>query len=227
MDSRCAHPGGGFEAMIRLHKGDAPAVLTANHGAWTAELLALVGAGAEVPKHVGRRYAHPDIKAAVRRDSFDKCVYCESKVTHVTFGDVEHIRPKAVFRTETFEWNNLAFVCTRCNNAKLDTYDQAAPPINPYVEDPSDFLSAVGALVWPRPGSDRGTITESLLKLNRPELVAARTQRLESVRRLVDAIARATNVSVKQVLAEQLQQEVAADREFSFVARALVSALNS
>ena len=30
--------------MIRLHKGDAPAVLTANHGAWTAELLALIDA---------------------------------------------------------------------------------------------------------------------------------------------------------------------------------------
>ena len=54
----------------------------------------------------------------------DKCCFCESKVTQVAYGDVEHYRPKAGYRQEhgaplgrpgyyllAYEWSNLMFCC--------------------------------------------------------------------------------------------------------------------
>ncbi|MEQ1829786.1 MAG: HNH endonuclease, partial [Pirellula sp.] len=44
------------------------------------------------------------------RETADKCAYCESKVTHVTFGDIEHIVPKSIGGKQT------TLTCGRCNN---------------------------------------------------------------------------------------------------------------
>jgi hypothetical protein len=43
-------------------------------------------------------YGDAGVKATLRVVQYDKCGFCESKVTHVAFGDVEHFRPKAAFR---------------------------------------------------------------------------------------------------------------------------------
>jgi uncharacterized protein (TIGR02646 family) len=57
-----------------------------------------------------------------------KCAFCESKVAHISYGDVEHFRPKAAYRqSETaklkkpgyfwlaYSWDNLFFTCELCN----------------------------------------------------------------------------------------------------------------
>lgn len=116
-------------------------------------------------------YRHPDNKAALRDASVDKCMYCESKVSHSYFGDVEHIRPKGTFPELEFSWENLGFVCAKCNNAKLNQWHDATPYINPYEEDPSGHLTALGAYVYQRAGSERGEITWRDIDLNRPQLL--------------------------------------------------------
>lgn len=73
-------------------------------------------------------YGHQEVKAALRTAQYDKCAFCESKVTHVSFGDVEHFRPKAAFRGQpaaplispgyfwlAYDWTNLLFACEQCN----------------------------------------------------------------------------------------------------------------
>lgn len=73
-------------------------------------------------------YGHADVKAALRTAQHDKCGFCESKISHVSFGDVEHFRPKSAVRnmpTETllspgyfwlaYDWENLLFACECCN----------------------------------------------------------------------------------------------------------------
>ena len=89
--------------MIHLTKGAPPQVLVDNAATWTAELVSLAGNDRQVTRNVRERYGHPDIKSAVSRDSRGKCIYCESKVQHVTHGDIEHIRPKSKFPELTFE----------------------------------------------------------------------------------------------------------------------------
>ncbi|MBV8756318.1 MAG: hypothetical protein JO257_03520 [Deltaproteobacteria bacterium] len=73
-------------------------------------------------------YGHADVKIALRTAQHDKCAFCESKVSHVAFGDVEHFRPKAAFRRQhgealtspayfwlAYDWTNLLFACEPCN----------------------------------------------------------------------------------------------------------------
>ena len=73
-------------------------------------------------------YSHSEVKTALRKAQHDKCAFCESKVTHVSPGDVEHFRPKAGYRQKprdplvrpgyywlAYEWSNLLFACPLCN----------------------------------------------------------------------------------------------------------------
>lgn len=73
-------------------------------------------------------YAHKTVKDVLIKAQHDKCFLCESKITHVSYGDVEHFRPKAAYRQSVgdalrkpgyywlaYEWNNLFLACQLCN----------------------------------------------------------------------------------------------------------------
>ncbi len=73
-------------------------------------------------------YAHPTVKEALQKAQHGKCAFCESRVLHVSYGDVEHFRPKAGYRQLrrsplkrpgyywlAYDWENLLFVCQICN----------------------------------------------------------------------------------------------------------------
>lgn len=187
--------------------------------------MELLQAHGVAPEGVWNRYKHQEIKEVVQSDSSAKCIYCESKVLHISFGDIEHMKPKSRFPASTFSWENLGLVCTKCNVAKGNRYDEQLPPVNPYEEEPADFLIPIGQFVWHQPGNDRGQVTEHIVQLNRPELIQRRLERLETIRSLVDAIARAPNPTLRGILTDQLCLELMNDREYLFVSRALAAAL--
>src|SRR4051794_10982079 len=73
-------------------------------------------------------YADVEVKAALIAAQHGKCAFCESKVTHVSSGDVKHYRPKAGFRQRedmplekpgyywlSYDGDNLYFACEICN----------------------------------------------------------------------------------------------------------------
>jgi uncharacterized protein (TIGR02646 family) len=95
-------------------------------------------------------YKHPTNKAALACSTHHKCMYCESKISHVNFGHVEHIKPKAAgfFPNLEFEWTNLGYVCDRCNVAKGSKYFAECEFIDPYSEDPMDHLRAFGPILF-------------------------------------------------------------------------------
>lgn len=211
--------------MIRYTKGPIPEILQQNARDWTVELLALIEGGREVESGILRRYAHSSIKSQVKQDSYDKCIYCESKITHISYGDIDHIKPKSRFPAETYSWDNLALVCNKCNNTKRDNYDPATPPINPYRENPALFLKAVGAIIWPEPGNDRGQVTVSIVKLNRTELLERRRARLEQIRPMFENIARAINPEIRAIFREQLLEELKPEKEYVFVCKTAIETL--
>jgi uncharacterized protein (TIGR02646 family) len=123
--------------MIRIRKPKrAPAVLRGKGASATAQLCGLYDASPteyqdgkpfdwEKEKAL---YGHATVKRALRRAQHDKCCFCESKVTHIASGDVEHFRPKAGYRQRprdpltrpgyywlTHAWENLFFCCELCN----------------------------------------------------------------------------------------------------------------
>ena len=80
-------------------------------------------------------YAHATVKEALRTAQHDKCAFCESKVSHVSPGDVEHFRPKAGYRQLrrgplqrpgyywlAYAWENLLFVCELCNQREKGSW---------------------------------------------------------------------------------------------------------
>lgn len=68
-------------------------------------------------------YKDANIKRALVRLFNGKCAYCDSNVTHITSGDVEHFRPKSMYWWLASDWHNLLFACEKCNrSAKKDCF---------------------------------------------------------------------------------------------------------
>lgn len=178
------------------------------------------------PVALRTNYKHPDNKNALQNCSHGKCMYCESRVSHVYFGDVEHIRPKAAdkFPELEFEWSNHGYCCARCNNEKRDEFDNDCPLIDPYSEDPDNHLLAFGAILRHKAGSERGALTISTIGLNRPELIEQRSIRINDLQNAIDACYRSSSRNIRDILLSALVLESDEDKEFSMVAAALLAA---
>lgn len=208
--------------MIRLTKLPVPEAVAQRLANRTQQYAELVAQGQEIPEAVANGYNHPDVKALLKQETSDKCAYCESKVPHVDYGDIEHMLSKLHRPDLRFDYQNLTYSCTVCNNKKRDYHDEQNPLINPYVDVPEDHLAAYGPMVMRLATSDRGLITQRRLDLNRGELVERRKERLEQIGILMDQIARTTNAGIRAVLEEQIRQECEADKEYAFVVRSFV-----
>lgn len=209
--------------MIRLRRGSKPAILDAKAAEWTKAFVEHQGPLSQMRAADRFTYRHPDIKAAIKRDALEKCMYCESKITHVHPGEVEHILPASLRRDLAVEWENLGFVCTECNREKRDYYEPVLPLIDPYREDPAKHLVFYGPTVLHRTGSARGELTVQRLKLNRRlSLLERRAERIEQLQGLLDRIDAMDDGPLKAMLEEALQDEVADDKEYAATSREFV-----
>ena len=119
--------------MIRIHRTSAPAVLESEG---VPAMKALTAQVQRDPNRVVESndfqkdiYGHADVKAALIQTQRHKCAFCEAKITHVSFGHVEHFRPKGGYKQKTGEslhrpgsywlayaWDNLLLACELCNS---------------------------------------------------------------------------------------------------------------
>jgi uncharacterized protein (TIGR02646 family) len=209
--------------MIKLLKGAKPAVLTAKEAVWTAEFEALIANGLSTAKY--RRYGHGDIKDALIAETRGKCAYCESVVTHLYWGDVEHILPKARRPEFVVTWENLTFACAKCNNAKDEYYDEDAPLIDPYTDEPDQHFVFAGGIIRHKPGSAIGSRSWQRLDLQRNELVQRRGARLSAVGALIDVWFQLADGSDKDLARDAIMSEAASDKEFSAAVKAFIKTI--
>ena len=122
--------------MIRIKKPtQAPAILLNQGATATRQLCERYVADPEAYKKGSKRfefdsriYRAKSVKNVLQKAQHDKCAFCESKTSHITYGDVEHFRPKAAYRQGpkdplvqpgyywlAYEWSNLLFCCPLCN----------------------------------------------------------------------------------------------------------------
>jgi uncharacterized protein (TIGR02646 family) len=99
-------------------------------------------------------YGHSTVKRALIDAQHDKCCFCESKVTHVASGHIEHFRPKGGVRQHpddelqipgyfwlAYEWSNLLFCCELCNSRfKGNLFPLSNPAAR--ARKPADRISA-------------------------------------------------------------------------------------
>jgi hypothetical protein len=209
--------------MIRLAKKDKPQVLIDNATTWTQVLLNRATKNEKPTDAERNRYRHPEIKAVLIEETSGKCAYCESKVRHITYGDVEHIVPKSTAVEKTFEWENLTLACDVCNGNKSNDFGNHESFVDPYKVEPSEHFFFAGPMILPLPTSDPGLLTESVLKLNRVPLVEKRIEKIESLNALVRNFAKTQDTNLREVLRKDLEiNETAATREYAGLARQFI-----
>jgi hypothetical protein len=121
--------------VIRIHKGRTPASLRERGPQETKCLCdqydaapAKYASGELTFEFKGEVYGAEEIKTALRNAQHDKCAFCEARVSHIAYGDVEHFRPKAGhvqreggtlqrpgYYWLAYKWSNLFFACQLCN----------------------------------------------------------------------------------------------------------------
>jgi hypothetical protein len=186
---------------------------------WVKEYKDALAAGT-MTDTVRYRYRHAEIKAALRRDSHNKCIYCESDIG---FGQTDHINPVSKCPDEIVSWPNLALVCTECNTHKKDYYAPTEPWINPFVEEPSAHLLFLGPLVFPVPGDVLGFRTRERIKLNRDDLMLKRKKRLERLFHLIERWKTHPDGATKDILRTAIVDEAADAKDYAATVRAYPS----
>lgn len=193
--------------MILLQKLDKPSILESKASEWTQTLVEKAARGEKPTDTEKSRYRHPQIKQALVQETNGKCAYCESKLLHITHGDVEHIYPKSLDVSKTFEWENLTLACDVCNEKKSNLDPYLNHIIDPYNIDPIMHLIFTGPYVFST-GSISGKNTITILEFNkRIELVERRKEHLEKIMLLYETIQDAgIPISVRKLLYKDLVQ---------------------
>lgn len=215
--------------MIKLTKGNKPNILVERSEVWRDELVDYIRRGVKIPKTVASRYNNDEVKSALKKECSSKCMYCESKVDHVAYEHIEHIKPKAIkkFPELTFEWSNLGLACPICNGNKGDEYEEDNAIINPYVDNPEDFIFAYGVHIFAKPGQSRADLTIRLLDLNRPELIEQRLERARAIHMLIDSYYRAVDLTLKKLILREIYIEVGPDKPYSLTSKLLINSIES
>lgn len=209
--------------MIKLQKQEQPQRLKDNAGAWTKALMDKLAAGETPTTTELTRYRHPEIKAVLVDETHGKCAYCESKLLHIHHGDVEHIYPKSLDRTKTFDWNNLTLACEICNQNKSDKDPNLEHILDPYLVDPEEHLIFLGGLIFSK-GTVEGTSTRALLHLHRAELVEMRNRQVEYIMKIYAQVSdNSLPISVRRAIYQDLiASETGPDAPYSSMAKCIV-----
>ncbi len=190
--------------MIFVPRSEEPECLQQNANEWLVEYLtalqALENAVDEEQKKLLKKakdtaenkYRHPQISNALKSMFKDKCAFCESKMDHVSYQNIEHFFPKVDYPGKCFNWINLLAACSICNSpaykgTKFPMTAVGDTIINPCEDQPDDFFdfvfeldenSPTGFIARVLPKNERAEITEKTLGLNRIPLLKMRNQYL-------------------------------------------------
>lgn len=207
--------------MIKLAKTDEPDILNKNKAQWTKELMSYVQRGEKIPDAIKNKYNQEEVKEKLKKETNDKCMYCESFISAVAPEHIEHYKPKSIYHELTFEWSNLGLACPCCNMNKRDKFDEQCSYINPYVDNPSEHFAFLGTMICHNPNDKRAKITELDIDLNRPELMEARKNQIDKIRLLIDLYISETNPSLRATLKKNIDIETGPDKPYSAFTAAL------
>lgn len=223
--------------MIPVARSSQPDILKKNAANWLSNLKSIStnpSVTKEQIKKAQNKYRHDQIKSELVKMFHGKCAYCESKITVVTYGAIEHFRPKGEYLDLTFEWTNLLLSCDVCNDAG---HKGVKFPLdingNPLLIDPTDGITdpnmhlefswdAIAGLASVYGRDDRGKTVETIFDLNgmkgRKELVSHRSK---YVKRLCALLRYAQQTGDKEAIA-LLRESCNSGEEYSAFAIAYI-----
>lgn len=191
--------------MIQVARTNKPDVLVQNAENWTIEYLKAKQIYEEsktvehkkIFQNIEKRYNQSEVKDSLKAMFKKKCAFCESHITHIDYGQIEHFKPKSKYPDLCFEWNNFLISCPICNGKsnkgdKFPLEQEGGPFINPVDENPDDFLKfefdeiTKTFLIFPK--NNRAVTTIKELGLNRDDLVENRTIELSKIIYVLDSV---------------------------------------
>jgi uncharacterized protein (TIGR02646 family) len=202
--------------MIKLTKLPEPDILLKNKTAWTAELLA-----SQKPTDVQKnRYNQKEIKDRLKKETHEKCAYCESNFLATSHGDIEHIFPKSLDLSKSFEWDNLTFSCQICNQNKSNKPVTNLTFVDPYKQNPEDHFFFADEILYEKP-NDLGAKTMILnLQLNRAELLKDRKKHLRELYIRLSNIDKTIDLASKTAWLDELMTYLQDPSEYAMMKRA-------
>ncbi|GIZ08066.1 retron system putative HNH endonuclease [Flavobacterium sp. UMI-01] len=217
--------------MIQVARIQKPEVLVQNAKNWTVEYLnaKAIYDNSNTPENkktfqnIEKRYNHLEVKTSLKQMFKKKCAFCESHITHVDYGQIEHFKPKSKYPDLCFEWNNFLLSCSICNGKankgdKFPLAQEGGPFINPVDENPEDFLkfefdnTTKTFLIFPK--NNRAVTTIKELGLNRDDLVEYRTIELFKIMNILDLI---LDKNQDEVLEEFVDMFTEKDQYYAFI----------
>jgi uncharacterized protein (TIGR02646 family) len=206
--------------MRNLKKILKPQVLIDNADQWLKEFLA--DPSSETKK---RKYKHPSIKEKLKEETSDKCIYCESKIGHITPGDIEHKKPISKFPDLTFEWENITIACGECNRRKNDYYSSFEDDcfLDPYAQDVESMIFHYGPLITAKIEHNNADITLKILGLiKRKELLTQKIQKFQDIDARYRQYYSEKNNTLKEVLKRDLIDMANSTEEYSGMVKAFL-----
>ncbi|MCY3819241.1 MAG: TIGR02646 family protein [Gammaproteobacteria bacterium] len=163
--------------MRNVTRSNTPPSLHRHAARWRRELCAALSAPTPDPNRLKlciNRYKRDDIRSSLEQMYGGLCCYCEGTIGTVSFGHIEHRRPKDSQPQHAFDWNNMHLACTLCNHAKANKWNADAEILDSVHDRIPDHLSyrLEGARRWPE--THRGATTIEHADLNRQRLLDAR-----------------------------------------------------
>jgi uncharacterized protein (TIGR02646 family) len=161
-------------------------------------------------------YGNKEVKEKLIQLQGYKCCFCEAKIGHISYGDVEHFRPKGgwVQNDEeinkpgyywlAYEWENLLLSCQLCNQRYKKNYfplineaeralnhnfsisDELPEFIHPANDNPEEFIEFNENEPEAINDNIRGKATIKKLELNRLLLNEHRKKTLNMVKDIYD-----------------------------------------
>ena len=121
-------------------------------------------------------------KKALAGMSHRKCAYCEGKINSPRAGQVDHFKPKSLFPSLAYDWDNYFLSCGGCNNAKHDKWPRTGEYLRPDRGDPSQHLrfETDGSVKALQAGSDADQTIDDF-DLKRDWLVRLRKRHLQQM----------------------------------------------
>lgn len=178
--------------MIKINRTEKPKVLKEKSSIWLSDYLI---ARSNYLKNKTKKnktkldtsekkYNNEEVKTALKTMFQNKCAFCESHITHIDYGEIEHFKPKSKFPDYCFEWENFLLSCSICNGKankgdKFPLEDENGPLINPVEENPDDFFkfefdeNMKIYMLFPK--NERAKTMLKIIKLNRDDLAEKRT----------------------------------------------------
>ena len=106
-------------------------------------------------------------------------------------------------------------------------WDPNEPLINPIEDDPSDHILFTHARFWGKPNSIKGKVSESVIKLNRRELLEAREEHIDNLYPLIETYFSYSNSPILQNKAlNQIKKFIGRDKPYSACLKAFAKQMD-